>query len=101
MSKGPIYRIRVEVIGEEEKGFSIGDDLRNGLECRGFVIIGDNEETHFVSIHNVSNADMASAISDSKELMVSSALAKVMYDYKKLRKDAEDDSADSKGDLPE
>ncbi len=102
MSKGPIYRIRVEVIGEEESEFRIRDDLRNGLDCRGFVIIGDNEKTNFVAIHNVSNMDIANAVSGNKDLMVASSLARAMHDFRNLaHQDGEDVSADSKKDLPE
>ena len=102
MSKGPIYRIRVEIIGEEAKDFEIGGDMKDGIECRGFTIIADMEDKSAVVMHNVSNMDVAQAIAGNRELMIASTLARVLRECKRIiPKDGEDDSADSKEATPE
>lgn len=83
MSKEPIYRIKVEVIGEEEEGCELDETLRGGVDCNGFVILCNKEESTSASIHGVSNVDIATMIAPSGEMMAASLIAKAMRDGKK------------------
>ena len=85
--KDPIYKITVEVIGEEEPENALPEQLKapNGMEARGFVIITtDGEDAHHVSANRISKIDLAMAIAKDELLLPSSVLAKGLYDAREL-----------------
>ena len=94
MSKEPIYRIKVEVIGEEKNDCKIDETLRGGVLCDGFVILGNREDASNVSIHGVSNIDIATMIAPSGEMMAASLLAQAMRKGKKYLNEARNPLAD-------
>ena len=94
MSKEPIYRIKVEVIGEEKEGCKLDDSLRGGVECSGFVILSNNEDHTSVAMHAVSNMDIATMIAPSGEMMAASLIAQAMREGKKYLNEARNPLAD-------
>lgn len=83
MSKEPIYRIKVEVIGAEDKECEIDETLRGGVDCSGFVILCNNKDHTSVILHHVSNIDIACALAGSGEMMAASLIAQAMREGKK------------------
>lgn len=81
--KEPIYRIKVEVIGEETEDCKINETLRGGVDCNGFVILCNKEDSSEVAIHRVSNIDIATMLAPSGEMMAASLLAQAMREGKK------------------
>lgn len=94
MSKEPIYRIKVEVIGEEKEDCKLDESLRGGVECSGFVILSNNEDHSSVALHAVSNIDIATMIAPSGEMMAASLLAQAMREGKKYLNEARNPLAD-------
>ncbi|MBE5774522.1 MAG: hypothetical protein E7337_11405 [Clostridiales bacterium] len=94
MSKEPIYRIKVEVIGEEKEGCKLDESLRGGVECSGFVILSNNEDHTSVAMHAVSNMDIATMIAPSGEMMAASLIAQAMREGKKYLNEARNPLAD-------
>ena len=85
MSKDPIYRIRVEVIGEEKEEYKIGEDTC--VDCDGFVIMGhrkQKDEPDDVYIHNISNIDIATMIACNRNVMAASLIAKAMREAREI-----------------
>ena len=75
--ENPVYRITVEVIGDE-KDHEIGDSLRGGVECDGFAIIANKGKGGQTVIHGISNLDLACIIAGNDELMGASVIAKAL-----------------------
>ena len=75
--ENPIYRITVEVIGDE-KEHELGDSLRGGVECDGFAIIANKGKGGTTAIHAISNIDLAAIIAGSDEMMAASVIAKAL-----------------------
>lgn len=94
MSKEPIYRIKVEVIGEEKEDCKLDESLRGGVECSGFVILSNNEDHTSVAMHAVSNMDIATMIAPSGEMMAASLIAQAMREGKKYLNEARNPLAD-------
>lgn len=94
MSKEPIYRIKVEVIGEEKEDCKLDESLRGGVECSGFVILSNNEDHTSVTMHAVSNMDIATMIAPSGEMMAASLIAQAMREGKKYLNEARNPLAD-------
>lgn len=94
MSKEPIYRIKVEVIGEENEDCKLDESLRGGVECSGFVILSNNEDHTSVAMHAVSNMDIATMIAPSGEMMAASLIAQAMREGKKYLNEARNPLAD-------
>lgn len=77
----PIYRIKPEVIGDEERRI-MSEKLRGGVDCKGFAIIALQENGCTVCMHGISNIDLSCGIAGSDELMAASLVAKAMRDSK-------------------
>lgn len=85
--ENPIYRIKVEVVGDE-KGREIDETLRGGVECDGFAIIANQGKGGTVCLHAISNIDLAAHIAGSGALMASSLIAHAIREGKKyIRED--------------
>lgn len=84
MNKEPIYRIKVEVIGEEAESCKLDKRLREGgIECNGFAILADNKDRTTVALHAVSNIDIATMIAHDNRVMAASLVAQAMREGKK------------------
>jgi len=94
MNKEPIYRIKIEVIGTEDKECKIDETLRGGVDCSGFVILCDKGDTSSAILHHVSNIDVACAIAGSGELMAASLIAQAMREGRKLMREERSPLAD-------
>ena len=81
--ENPVYRITVEVIGDE-KGHEIGDSLRGGVECDGFAILANQGKGAQSVIHNISNINLACIMANNDELMGASFIAKALREYRDL-----------------
>lgn len=88
MSKEPIYRVKVEVIGEEMDDCKVSEILRGGVECNGFVILSNNGDHTSAAIHAVSSIDIAHMIAPSGEMMAASLIAQAMREGKKYLNEA-------------
>jgi hypothetical protein len=80
------YRIRVEVIGEEEPENKISENLRHGIECDGFVILGNSEvngKPDVVVMHRITMNEITNLIMKRGELVAAGMLAKTKIDAKK------------------
>ena len=73
------YRVKVEVIGDEGE-HPIDEKFLKGIECDGFVIIGDQGESSAVSIHHLTVRDIADSIAHSDSLLAASVIAKAYND---------------------
>ena len=81
--ENPVYRITVEVIGDE-KDHEIGDSLRGGVECDGFAIIANKGKGGQTVIHGISNLDLACIIAGNDDLMGASVIAKALREAKDI-----------------
>lgn len=69
------YRIKIEVIGGDGE-HPIDERLLDGIECNGFVIIGDQGESSTVIIHHLTVRDIADSIAHEDSLLAASVIAK-------------------------
>ena len=75
MSK-PMYRIKIEVIGEEDECKLDQTDLKP-IECDGFAILGSKDDKpNSVFIHHLSTIDIANIIAEHDTLLSASIIAK-------------------------
>ena len=82
MKKEPIYRVKVEVIGEEPEGFKIDETLRGGVDCSGFTLIADQGGGCTIALQHVTTLDLAASLAGSAELMRAAKLAHFLRDAK-------------------
>ena len=75
--KNPVYRITVEVIGDE-KDHEIGNTLREGVECDGFAIIANKGKSGQMVVHSMNHLDLACLIAANDDLMGASVIAKAL-----------------------
>lgn len=84
MSKEPIYRIKVEVIGNEHEEINLSEELRGGVECSGFVLMYDKtDEIATTAIQHLRLTDVATLIASDGDMMAASLIAKAMRDGKR------------------
>ena len=86
----PIYRIKVEVIGEEQEEAKVSETLRGGVECDGFAILANKGKGGTTALHSISNIDLAAIIAGSDEMLGASIIAKALRDSMALKKDKAD-----------
>lgn len=88
MEKETKYRIKVELIGEPDKdGLKLLETVGEGIECNGFVILGDNEDHALTLIHNMNIKDIAESIMPDKELMQAAILAQAYFNTDMVMKE--------------
>lgn len=80
------YRIKVEAIGEGECKEMLDEKLTEGIECNGFVIIGDRDEQGDIIRHDVNDIDIAGLIAEDADMLSASLIAKAMKDAYELKK---------------
>lgn len=80
------YRIWIEIIGEEEPENKISENLRHGIECDGFVILGNSEvngKPDSIMIHHMTLNQIVNLIMKNGVLVAAGMLAKTKIDAKK------------------
>ena len=80
------YRIKVEAIGEVEGKAMLDEKLTEGIECNGFVILGDRDKQETIIKHDVNDIDIASLIAEDADMLGASLIAKAMKDAYELKK---------------
>lgn len=81
------YRIKVELIGEGKA--MLDERLTEGIECNGFVIIGDRDDNQGVTVkHDVNDIDIAGLIAEDAGMLGASLIAKAMKDACELKEKA-------------
>ena len=80
------YRIKMEAIGEGECKDMLDEKLTEGIECNGFVIIGDRDEQGDIIRHDVNDIDIAGLIAEDADMLSASLIAKAMKDAYELKK---------------
>lgn len=93
MNKEPIYRIKIEVIGEEKADGKLDETLR-GVDCNGFVILCDKGDRCTSILHNVTNIDIAHALAGNGNLMAASMVAQAMRECRKYIQEERNPLAD-------
>lgn len=83
----PIYRIKVEMIGEEQEGTRVPVALREGVECDGFAILTTKGEDGRTSLHNITAIDLATLIAQNDETMGAAIVAKALRDSIAIKKE--------------
>ena len=88
MEKEYKYRIKVELIGEPDKdGLKLLETVGEGIECNGFVILGNNGERTLTLIHNMNIKGIAESIMPDKELMQAAILAQAYFNTEMVMKE--------------
>ena len=82
------FKIIVEPLN---KDVEVVEELRNGLECDGYFLVGHSELTatetsDTVAINKVNRLDMAIAISKSDELLEAAMIARGLEEGRLMRK---------------
>jgi len=81
------YRIKVEAIGEAECKVMLDEELTEGIECNGFVILGDRDHKQGVAVkHDINDIDIAGLIAVDADMLGASLIAKAMKDAYELKK---------------
>lgn len=75
------YRIRVEALDPAEE---LGAEYRMGIECEGFLIVADKEDSHDTAIHDMGTADIADCIANDADLMEAACIARGMFEAKNV-----------------
>lgn len=80
MEKTYKYRIKVEVLGEPDKdSLKVLETVGEGIECNGFVILGDRVEDTVTFIHDMSIDEVAKSIVPDEDLMQAAILAQAYF----------------------
>lgn len=73
------YLIRIEAMdGELEPGMA--ETYGDGIECDGFVIIGDTKKRNSVAIHRMNIDGISDAIAQTDNLLSAAILAKAKHE---------------------
>jgi len=84
------YRIKVEALDPAEE---LRAEYRMGIECNAFCIIGDCDDGHDTSIHQMSVVQIAGIMSADENLIAAACIARGMaegrqYEENIKRRDA-------------
>ena len=82
------YRIRVEMI-EGENGESFDERFGEGIECNGFVILGDEGDGACCAIHDVNAMIIAEMIAHHSDLSAAAVIAQALREAKEITKKGE------------
>lgn len=82
------YRIKVEAIGEGECKVMLDEKITEGIECNGFVILGDRDKKGAIIRHDVNDIDIAGLIVEDAGMLGASLIAKAMKDACELKEKA-------------
>ena len=73
----------IKVIANDPNA-TIDERYGEGIECDGFVIIGDNDEGAAVAIHDINSMNIAMDIAGNDQLYAASIVAKALHESKKI-----------------
>ena len=94
MNKEPIYRINIEVIGQEDEDCTL-EESEKVFYCNGFTMILDEPSDKTTTfINNMTRIDIAKGITGNCEMLSASAIARGMYEANKIGREAENPLAD-------
>ena len=84
------YRIKIEAMDPAEE---LRAEYRMGIECNGFCIIGDCDDGHSISIHQMSDVQIADIMAKDENLITVACIARGMaegsqYEENIKRRDA-------------
>lgn len=81
------YRIKLEAIGEGECKDMLNEELTEGIECDGFVILCNRDHKQGAIVkYNVNDIDIAGLIAEDADMLGASLIAKAMKDAYELKK---------------
>ena len=75
------YRIKVEALDPAEE---LRAEYRMGIECDGFCIIGNCEDGHDTSIHQMSVSMLAGIIAADESLIAAACIARGMAEARQF-----------------
>lgn len=78
----------MEAIGEAEGKDMLDEKLTEGIECNGFVILGDRDKQGTIIKHDVNDIDIAGLIAEDADMLGASLIAKAMKDACELKKNS-------------
>ena len=88
MEKEYKYRIEVEVIGEPDANdLKMLESIGEGIECDGFLILGDRRENSTELVHEASIDDIARMITPCADLMQAAILAQAYFNSNMVKKE--------------
>ena len=90
MKKEPIYRVKVELIGEQPEGVSIDESLLGGVECNGFVLLGLSDCNCTKCMQNVTTLNVAEAFASDGDMMAAATIAIAMREAMKYAREKHD-----------
>ncbi len=82
MSKEPIYRIKIEVIGAEDEECKLDETMRE-VDCSGFAILFNQGDHTSTLLHNTSVIDIARALTGDGNMMAASLIAQAICEGRK------------------
>lgn len=88
MEKEYKYRIKIEVLSEpDEEDLKMLELIGDGIDCDGFLILGDKREKSTELIHEASIEDIARMIAPSVDLMQAAILAQAYFNTEMVKKE--------------
>ena len=82
----PIYRIKVEIIDEGDSEHGLSEDLKKGIECRGFAMLLDDGEAGVSTVYNMTLLDLAKIMVSEGHFLAASKIALAMRESEKYIK---------------
>ncbi len=77
------YRIKMEPISEKGQE-KLSDDLRNGIECKGFTLIANLGDKTQVVIQGMSTHDLAEAFAGEAKFMAVAHVGKAIQESREI-----------------
>ena len=77
------YRIKMEPISEKGQE-KLSDDLRNGIECKGFTLIANLGDKTQVVIQGMSTHDLAEAFAGEAKFMAAAHVGKAIQESREI-----------------
>lgn len=82
------YRIRVEMI-EGEDGERFDERFAEGIECNGFVILGDKGDDACCAIHDVNTMRIAEMIAHHSDMSAAAVIAQALREAEEIKRKGE------------
>ena len=78
MDKKPNYRIKIEIIGEENEDSKVDESLLEGIECNGFLLLLDHGELFSKFYQNISIVDIAEMMKNDNRLISAAMISGIL-----------------------
>ena len=83
------YKITVEALNPD---VDVAEELRNGIECDGFFMVGhtkkdEKSSSDTVTIYDMTTIDLACTIAKSTELLEAAMIAHGMEEARRMKQD--------------